>query len=277
MIISAAKSSFSRLPASAVTANQALTANDEIRSGCCEIHQRAPLRTSSLLFAYDGAERMTTGSQRQSQTTVWSSGQAYIIAVLCLLLGLAVGYLLRGTLAATPAEQPVAAAVPAPADSGPLTTPGMGGMPTGQQSADLVDKAAEPMLATLKANPKDTATLTKLGNLYFDAQLYPKAIEYYQRALDLAPSNVDVRTDMGTAYFYNGNPDRAVTEFQKSLSYQPTHAQTLFNMGVVKLNGKHDPQGAIAAWEKLLQTNPGYSERQKVSEMIAAARQQAGQ
>ncbi len=217
---------------------------------------------------------MSAVKRREPPTTVWNSTQVYIMAVLCLVLGIAVGYLLRGSGLMSSPEAPAAVPSAAPAGAGQVQTPGMGGMPTGQQSADLVDKAAAPMLATLKTNPKDTATLTKLGNLYFDAQLYPQAIGYYERVLQITPANVDVRTDMGTAYYYSGNPDRALAEFQKALTYRPNYAQTLFNMGIVKLNGKHDAPGAIAAWEKLLATNPAYPDKQKINDLIAAARGQ---
>lgn len=210
-------------------------------------------------------------TEPEVNSTTWAGSQAYTIAVLCLFLGLAVGYLLRGSFAA-PVTTAVNGAAPA-AEFGQAQLPGMGGMPTGQQPSDLVDKAAEPMLATLKQNPKDAGTLAKLGNLYYDAQLYPQAIEYYARSLQIAPANAEVRTDMGTAYFYSGNADRALAEFDKSLSHRPNHGQTLFNMGIVKWQGKHDAKGAIAAWEKLLQTNPDYPEKEKVRELMSHAQQ----
>jgi hypothetical protein len=43
-------------------------------------------------------------------------------------------------------------------------------------------------------------------------------------------------------------------------------------VGVVKLGGKNDPKGAIAAWESLLKIDPAYPERAKVESMLADAR-----
>ena len=131
------------------------------------------------------------------------------------------------------------------------------------------------MLEALKKNPRDADTLVKVGNLYYDAQLYTRAIEYYQQVLKITPANVDVRTDMGTALFYLGDADRALAEFEKSLSYQPNHPNTLFNAGIVKWQGKKDAKGAIAAWERLLQTSPGYPERQKVEDLLNRAKERA--
>jgi cytochrome c-type biogenesis protein CcmH/NrfG len=202
--------------------------------------------------------------------TAWAPSQAYTMAVICLLLGLALGYLLRGSSAVPVAPAVVATA--ATQEVGPPQVPGMGGMPIGQPNADLVDKVVEPMLAALKQNPKDAATLTNVGNTYYDAKVYDKAIQYYSEALKVTPKNVNVRTDMATAYWYLGDAKHAVTELEKSLTQEPTHAQSLFNLGIVKWQGQKDPQGAIAAWEKLIQTNPNYPERQNVEQLIAHAR-----
>jgi tetratricopeptide (TPR) repeat protein len=106
--------------------------------------------------------------------------------------------------------------------------------------------------------------------------LYPTAIEYYQRALKVRPEDVGIRTDMATAFWYIGNADGAIEEFNKALSYDPNRANTLFNLGVVKWQGKMDIDGAVAVWEKLLQTNPNYEGRDKVEQMIAQAKKHAG-
>jgi hypothetical protein len=36
-----------------------------------------------------------------------------------------------------------------------------------------------------------------------------------------------------------------------------------------------DPAGAVRAWERLLETNPNYSQKQQVLDLIAKARQHA--
>jgi hypothetical protein len=38
------------------------------------------------------------------------------------------------------------------------------------------------------------------------------------------------------------------------------------------LNGKSDPAGAVAAWERLLSTNPTYPELPRVQQLIADAK-----
>ncbi len=219
--------------------------------------------------------RSGNGNGRNEVVTVqgWTTVQAYTLAVVCLLLGGAIGYLLRGSEPQT--VVPAQAAQVQQQNLGPAQIPGFGGVPGGGSSPAMVDKAAQPMLEALKRNPKDVDTLAKLGNLYYDAQLYQKAIDYYAQALKIAPADVNIRTDMGTAIFYLGDPDKALAEFQKSLSYQPNHPNTLFNAGIVKWQGKNDAKGAIAAWEQLLKTNPNYPERQKVEDLLNRAKEHA--
>jgi tetratricopeptide (TPR) repeat protein len=69
-------------------------------------------------------------------------------------------------------------------------------------------------------------------------------------------SDINVSTDLGTAIWYSGRADEALAQYDRSLIIDPTHAQTLFNVGIVRADGKHDYAGAIAAWEALLKTNP---------------------
>lgn len=185
----------------------------------------------------------------------WKSGQAYVLALITLMLGIAVGYLLRGSSSTATAAGPSARAWDS--SSAALST-----------SAPQPGSAVAPLLEQLQGNPNDTDLLTRIGNQYYDAKDYGKAIEYYEKILKIAPDDVNVRTDMGTAIWYSGDPDRALKEYEKSLKYQPNHPQTLFNMGIVKWQGKQDPQAAILLWKKLLATNPGYTERQKVEAMI---------
>jgi tetratricopeptide (TPR) repeat protein len=199
---------------------------------------------------------------------LWTTREAYLLAMVCLFVGIVVGYLLRGS--ATPAQSTSAGggAMPGPAVSAPADT--QQNQPT--QSLASLTPTVQPMLDALKADPKNFDVLVNLGNAYYDHKFYEEATKYYERALGVRPNDVNVRTDMGTAYYYIGQPQRAVQEFQKSLAVSPNHAQTLFNMGVVKSDGLHDNAGAIAAWEKLLKTNPDYPEKERVQQKIAQAR-----
>jgi tetratricopeptide (TPR) repeat protein len=141
-------------------------------------------------------------------------------------------------------------------------------------SAPVVDEAALRAYRDILArDPKNVQAAVGAGNLLYDAQRYPDAIGYYQQAFAGNPSDINVSTDLGTALWYSGRADDALAQYQKSLAINPTHGQTLFNIGIVRADGKQDYQGAIAAWEQLLTTNPGYQDVSRVRSLIANARQ----
>jgi len=208
-----------------------------------------------------------TDTNRSTSIEQWTSVQAYVLAVICLLVGVAGGWFIRGS------QSPAVATAAAPAtgmtDAGTQT-------PTPAQMQKMADTQAGPLIEQLKADPANAGLLEKIGNVYYDAQQFPAAIDYYQRALKVEPSNTGVRTDMATAIWYTGNADGAIAEFQKSLSYEPNKANTLFNLGVVEWQGKMDIDSALATWQKLLDTNPNYEGKDKVLELMAQAKKHAG-
>jgi tetratricopeptide (TPR) repeat protein len=208
-----------------------------------------------------------------SNSSTWTSTQAYVLSVICLLVGVAVGYLMRGS---APGQSATAAAAQAPAGMGTQT--GASSMDNAQQRTpeqlrQMADAQAQPLLAQLKTDPKNAALLYQIGNLYYDAQQYPDAVKYYEDSLKIDPKETDVRTDLGTAYHLMGQPDRAISEYDEVLKIDGKHANALFNEGMVKWQDKMDINGAVASWKRLLETNPNYPQRDRVEHLIAQAEQ----
>lgn len=228
---------------------------------------------------------MTQSAQdnKNSQGLGFTSVQAYTLAVITLVIGIAVGYFARGSASPT-APEPTQQAAAAPAGMGGGQAaggaqgmgagqlPGIGSQQQGNASPEMLAQAAAPLLAKVKTNPKDFETWRQLGNIYFDGQAYPQALEYYGKALEIDPKNPDVLTDYGTAIWYTGNADKAIEEFNKSLSIRPNNAATMFNLGIVKWQGKKDPAGAVVVWEQLLKTNPNYEQKDQVQMLIERAK-----
>ena len=127
----------------------------------------------------------------------------------------------------------------------------------------------------LARDPKNAAAAVKAGNLLYDAQRYVEAIGFYQQAFALNPSDINVSTDLGTALWYAGRADEAIAQYERSLALNATHAQTLFNVGIVRADGKHDYAGAVSAWSTLLNTNPDYPAVARVKSLVAEAQQKA--
>ena len=205
----------------------------------------------------------------QNRSSDWTGTQAYVLAVICLLFGVLVGYLLRGS---GPAQASPAAPAPPAGQSAESAAAAAGPQVTPQQLKAMADKQAEPVLGLLKLQPSDPALLTQAGNIYYDAQQFKEATNYYARVLEADPKNADVRTDMGTAYWYLGDADRALTEFDRVLKQQPNKANALLNRGIVRWQGKMDVNGAVADWESLLKADPTFPQRSNVEQLIAQAK-----
>jgi cytochrome c-type biogenesis protein CcmH/NrfG len=194
----------------------------------------------------------------------WQAKQVYGMAVVCLLVGLAIGYLFRGSQ--SPAPVPQVANVPQ------QSAPAMGEqMPTLDQMKKMADKKAEPLLEQSKRDPKDANLLVQIGTIYKTTHQFKDAISYYDQALQVDPKNVAARTELASCMYYTGDVDGAISQLQQALHDNPKDANSLFNLGMIKLQGKQDTQGAMAAWKELLHSNPQLSADRKaqVEKLIA--------
>ena len=201
-------------------------------------------------------------NQSPKKATGWTNVQIYTAIVVVLIVGGIGGYLIAHS-AGPAAESTSSTAAP-----GAVLPPSM----LGNAQTTALDAQVKPLLARLDTDPKDVSALTELGNIYFDASQWTTAIGYYTRSLNEFPKNADVRTDMGISYYYSGDADRALKEFDQALKDDPKHVQTLFNVGVVKKDGKHDVKGAIQAWEAVLRIDPQYRDRVKLEAMLNEAK-----
>ena len=206
----------------------------------------------------------------------WTSREALLLIAFTLAAGIAGGWLIRGLQGRSePSASQIATASKDTAATESSNVAASAADPA--RLRQMADSQAAPLIAKLNANPKDADTLISIGNLYYDAQQYSVAVNYYNRALQLRPSDASVRTDMATAYWYLGDADEAIVQFNKALAVEPTNPNTLFNLGLVKWQGKHDGVGATALWKKLLDSNPNYDQKNKVFQMLADVEKQTAQ
>ena len=210
----------------------------------------------------------------------WKTPQVYVMAGICLVIGLALGYLFRGS-ASRPTQSVQAAPMPTStkshagiASAGSVAPGSHAQMPSLDDMKRMADKKAEPLLAKLKADPNNSSLLNQIGTLYKATHQFTEAAGYFQKALDIDPKNVAARTDLASCLFYEGDADGALQQLKKSLSYDPKDANSLFNLGMIRLQAKNDPSGAVTAWQQLLKLNPKLAENKKaaVEKLIAQAR-----
>ena len=112
--------------------------------------------------------------------------------------------------------------------------------PQSMPAAGQPPPAAAPMMAEinelkrqLQQDPKSLPVLVRLGNLYFDVQMWDQAAGYYEKAVEVQPDDPDLLTDLGTTYRGMGQLDRALDTFGRASALDPTHFQSLFNTVIV--------------------------------------------
>jgi cytochrome c-type biogenesis protein CcmH/NrfG len=196
--------------------------------------------------------------------SAWQAKQVYAMAVISLVVGLAIGYLFRGS------QSPAAPAPPAAtaqANAQPAAhAGGMGGkMPSLEEMKQMADKKAAPLLEKLKGDPNNSDLLIQVGKIYISTHQFKEAAGYYDKALQVNPKNVAIRTEMASCLYYTGDVDGAISQLQQSLRYDPKDANSLFNLGMIRWQGKQDNKGALAAWRELLKSNPRLSADRKAA------------
>jgi cytochrome c-type biogenesis protein CcmH/NrfG len=148
-------------------------------------------------------------------------------------------------------------------------------MPSLDQMKHMAEKKAEPVLEKLDKDPSNAGLLVQVADIYVQAHQFKDAADYYQRSLKVDPGNSGVRSDLASVLYYQGDVEGALAQLQQALQRDPKNASALFNLGMIRWQGKQDANGAVAAWEELMKSNPKLSADRKaaVQKLIAQAKQ----
>jgi cytochrome c-type biogenesis protein CcmH/NrfG len=214
----------------------------------------------------------------------WRGPQVYAMAAICLVLGLGIGYFLRGSqspaaptaaqAAAAASEANPHAAMPQGNPHGGMQSPA-GAPPTLDQMKHMAEKSAEPLLEKLKKDPKNPQLLNDVGKLYRATHQFREAEQYFGKALEYDPKNAAIRTDLASCLYYRGDVDGSITQLEKAIKDDPKYTGALLNLGIIKWKGKNDTAGAVASWQKLVNTTSDPELRQRAERLIEQVKQPA--
>jgi cytochrome c-type biogenesis protein CcmH/NrfG len=123
----------------------------------------------------------------------------------------------------------------------------------------MADKQAAPQLEKLKSDPNNSVLLAQVGAIYHTNHQFQQAASWYSKAVEFDPKNVALRTKLASSLYREGDADGAIKELNQALTYDSKDANALFDLGMIKLQGKQDGKGAVAAWQQLLKSNPQLS------------------
>lgn len=199
--------------------------------------------------------------------TLGLSNSTWVMIIVGLLIGGAIGFALKSSIA--PRGQSGMPAGPADVMAGASG----GGMPAagGAMPADIMAEVQKDR-AILEKNPDDVSANVDLGNLLFDSGQWEKATEHYGRALAKEPNNPDVRVDMAVAFHNLGQDQRARQEMERVTREHPDHRNAWLNLGVVT-SSMGDNKAAIAAWEQYLKLDPTGEHAASIRDEVARLKQ----
>ena len=144
----------------------------------------------------------------------------------------------------------------------------------GEHPASSVMEEINAYKARLKADPQDLEALIGLGNANFDIQRFGRASELYQQVLEIDPHDIRVRTDLASSLRNIGEIHAAIDELENVLALSPEHETALYNIGVIRLNNLQDLEGALTAWEKLMQAHPDVVYAPELEKRMAQLREE---
>src|SRR5580658_5891368 len=112
--------------------------------------------------------------------SAWQVKQVYAMAVISLVVGLATGYLFRGSQSPQSPAPPIVATAP----QSPYPEGGMGRqMPSLTDMKQMADKKAAPLLEKLKSDPSNSDLLIQVGNIYKATHQFKDAAGYYGKVV----------------------------------------------------------------------------------------------
>jgi tetratricopeptide (TPR) repeat protein len=94
----------------------------------------------------------------------------------------------------------------------------------------------EQLKAKLLMNPTDFATLSALGDMYFESTQYVDAFQTYDKALEVNPKCADCYNDRGLSLFYIGDPTSALESFDKAIAIDPGFTHAWLSKGFVLIS-----------------------------------------
>jgi tetratricopeptide (TPR) repeat protein len=117
------------------------------------------------------------------------------------------------------------------------------------------DQAETDLQTALKKNPKDSAALTALGEMRFQAKKYPEGVQLFQQALDANPNQLPALQGLVGYYMFQHQPDKALALVQQEIAKVPNSSAMYQELSELQLATK-DVNGALNSAQKAMQLNP---------------------
>jgi tetratricopeptide (TPR) repeat protein len=138
--------------------------------------------------------------------------------------------------------------------------PGIDGAPdpVASSSTTPVDQAkVGALMQKITANPKDTASLGELANMYFQAGDYKNSALFSQKVVAIDPKNDTAWVALGAAQFNAVDQASAQKSWEKAIAVNPKNAEAHYDLGFLYLSSeKPDMAKAKKEWNTVIAIDP---------------------
>ena len=136
--------------------------------------------------------------------------------------------------------------------------PGLTGTPKPDASAGIDAAQVSALMQKITDNPKDTASLIALANLYYGASDYANAETFLQKAIDVDPKNVEALLTLGAAQYNSGDDASAEANWRKVLAIDAKNLEAHYDLGFMYFSATpQDTAKAREEWGQVIALAPG--------------------
>ena len=186
----------------------------------------------------------------------------FLFAIIGLLLGFIIGFMLHGVMSQRDAIRPVSSQAQSLPPNHPAVGNDQGGDP--QQVFQQVQTA----MKQARENPNDFDAQVTAAKLEYQVQRYDQAVEYLLKANQLRPDNFEVLAMLGEANMDATHYEAAEKWYRAALVKKPDEVPVVDGLCAVLLS-KGDAKSAEQQINKLAKIDPTNSDLQQFRDKLA--------
>lgn len=143
------------------------------------------------------------------------------------------------------------------------------GSPAASSTLDMAQVGA--LMQKIAADPKDTASLQALGDLYYTSGDYASAGSFYDKLLAVDPKNVKGLLARGAAYFNGGDIVKAKAAWDAVVAIDPKNVEAHYDLGFLAMNQTPADWAAVQReWQMVIAADPNSSVAKTVQQHLDA-------
>jgi cytochrome c-type biogenesis protein CcmH/NrfG len=143
--------------------------------------------------------------------------------------------------------------------------------PAASDGSAINEAEVTSLMQKITANPGDTASLQRLGDIYYGAQDYADAAIFYDKILAIDPKNLDALVARGAVYYNDGDKVNAKKAWDQIIAIDPKNVQAHWDLGFLAMNDASPDWATVQSeWQLVIQLAPDSTFAQSAQQHLDA-------